>query len=926
MKKVFIILMSLFALMAASTGLKAQEVTILLRPGWNWIGYPYAESVDLENAFVDFEPMNDDVIQSFWGYSEYITDYGWFGGIDELQPGWGYMYYSNRTEEVSVVLSAPASQTMVTTGEPTNITAESAVVGGTVTVPEGAHVFLRGVCWGTEPNPDIDGDHTSEETGVGAFSSTLEGLTPGTAYFVRAYAVTDYGLAYGENLSFVANTSYEYVDLGLPSGTLWATCNVGADVPEGYGDYFAWGETQPKSDYSESTYLYYNDGTLTKYTGSDGLAVLLPEDDAATANWGGDWRMPTKEECQELFYNTTCTWTTRNGVVGQLFTATNGNSLFMPAAGYRDGSELYSENNYGSYWTSSLFTDYPNEAWYYYVDSYSNGKFYYYRWCGYTVRPVRSSEQSSVEINVTSNPTEGGWVSGGGTYQAGDICTLNATANEGYVFVNWLLNGEVVSTEATYSFTVSASMNLVANFGVYSVGDYVDLGLPSGLLWATCNVGAESPEGWGNYYAWGETYPKETYNWNTYQYCNGSILTKYTGNDGLTTLLPEDDAATANWGSEWRMFTYDEWAELFNNTSQTWITQNGVSGVLLTASNGNTLFLPYAGTSNWNSLYDLAGYYWSTSLNMTYPRYAKEAIIDMGAVAYDDMEEGNRFIGLPVRAVRCKNSVINVSANSTVCGLVSGGGTYFDGTDCTVSATANDGYTFIGWSEDGVIISTETTYSFTVCGNRNLVAFFYNYISGACQYVDLGLPSGLLWATCNVGAETPEGYGNYYAWGETQPKTTYSWNTYLYCEGSLSTLTKYCNLSWCGYNGFTDNLTTLLPEDDAATANWGADWRMPTMTEWNELSSNTTSTWATLNGVRGKLYTASNGNGIFLPTAGYRKGNYLYDSGSSGCYWSSSLYDYPYHAREFIIGVVNFFDSYRYFGQSVRAVRVGLQN
>ena len=73
------------------------------------------------------------------------------------------------------------------------------------------------------------------------------------------------------------------------------------------------------------------------------------------------------------------------------------------------------------------------------------------------------------------------------------------------MFVNWLLNGEVVSTEATYSFTVSVGMNLVANFGVYSVGDYVDLGLPSGLLWATCNVGAESPEGWGNYYAWGET-------------------------------------------------------------------------------------------------------------------------------------------------------------------------------------------------------------------------------------------------------------------------------------------------------------------------------------------------------------------------------------------------------------------------------------
>jgi hypothetical protein len=179
--------------------------------------------------------------------------------------------------------------------------------------------------------------------------------------------------------------------------------------------------------------------------------------------------------------------------------------------------------------------------------------------------------------------------------------------------------------------------------------------------------------------------------------------------------------------------------------------------------------------------------------------------------------------------------------------------------------------------------------------------------------IDLGLPSGTKWACCNVGASKPEGYGNYFSWGETQQKGFFEWSTYIHCDGSYNT---------CHDIG-SDIAGTKY---DAATANWGADWRMPTMTEWNELSSNTTSTWATLNGVRGKLYTASNGNGIFLPTAGYRKGNYLYDSGSSGCYWSSSLYDYPYHAREFIIGVVNFFDSYRYFGQSVRAVRVGLQN
>ena len=920
MKKALFTLICLFAMIAAGTSIKAQEITISLDPGWNWISYPNTEVMTITAALGDFTPMQGDVIKSKGNGQSVYNNGAWRGKLTYLIPGSGYHYYSARTEYVEFVFAQAASSN-VTTAEPTNITNTSAVVGGTVTVPEGGHVFLRGVCWGTEPNPDIDGNHTSEETGVGAFSSTIEGLTTGLIYYVRAYAVIDNGLVYGENLSFVAN--YEYVDLGLPSGLLWATCNVGADAPEGYGDYFAWGETQPKSEYSENTYLFYNDGILTKYTGSDGLTVLLPEDDAATANWGGDWRMPTKEECQELFYNTTCTWTTQNGVVGQLFTATNGNSLFMPAVGYRNWSDLYGENNIGYYWTSSLFTDNPHDAWNYYVDSYSNGKSYSYRCYGYTVRPVRSSGQSSVEINVTANPTEGGWVSGGGTYQAGDICTLNAMAYDGYVFVNWLLNGDVVSTEATYSFTVSTSMNLVASFGVYSVGDYVDLGLPSGLLWATCNVGAETSEGWGNYYAWGETQPKETYSWNTYQHCNGSssTLTKYTGSDGMTTLLPEDDAATANWGSEWRMPTYDEWNELSDNTTKTWITQNGVYGILFTASNGNTLFMPCAGTSDWNSLYDLSGDYWSSSLNMTHPSYAKEANIDMSAVAYDEMDEGNRFRGIPVRAVRCKNSVINVSANSTVCGTVSGGGTFFDGTNCTVSATANEGYIFVGWSEDGLTISTETSYSFTVSGNRNLLAFFYNYISGAYQYVDLGLPSGLMWATCNVGAETPEGYGNYYAWAETQPKSTYTWNTYQYCHGSSTTFTKYCNKSYYGYNGFTDNLTTLLPEDDAATANWGADWRMPTRTEWSELYNNTVSTWATLNGVRGKLYTASNGNGIFLPTGGRYAGSYLSGVGISGHYWSSSLDDAPSRARDFTFGENSYLENYRYYGQSVRAVR-----
>ena len=186
-----------------------------------------------------------------------------------------------------------------------------------------------------------------------------------------------------------------------------------------------------------------------------------------------------------------------------------------------------------------------------------------------------------------------------------------------------------------------------------------------------------------------------------------------------------------------------------------------------------------------------------------------------------------------------------------------------------------------------------TTYYVRAYATNSFVTVYGNQLSFTTTndeyvYVDLGLPSGLLWATCNVGAETPEDYGDYFAWGETQPKNNFSWIHYQYCMGSNKTLTKYCNNSSYGYNGFTDNLTTLLPEDDAATANWGSGWRMPTREEWQELYNNTTVTWTTQNGVNGRLFTASNGNSLFLPAAGYR-GSSLSNAGSYGYYWSSSL-------------------------------------
>lgn len=195
------------------------------------------------------------------------------------------------------------------------------------------------------------------------------------------------------------------------------------------------------------------------------------------------------------------------------------------------------------------------------------------------------------------------------------------------------------------------------------------------------------------------------------------------------------------------------------------------------------------------------------------------------------------------------------------------------------------------------------------------------------EWVDLGLPSGTLWATCNVGADHPEEYGDYFAWGETAPKEYYFWNTYKWCNGSNDTMTKYCTESSCGESGYTDNKTELDPDDDAACENWGSSWRMPSLEQQQELVDNCTWTWENCDGVNGYLVTGPNGNTMFLPASGRRWGGAI-DTGKNGFYWSRTLRAdnsrYAY-ILNFISGNVYWDKSnYRYDGFAVRAVRVSL--
>ena len=485
------------------------------------------------------------------------------------------------------------------------------------------------------------------------------------------------------------------------------------------------------------------------------------------------------------------------------------------------------------------------------------------------------------------------------------------------------------------------------------IHEYVDLGLPSGTLWATCNVGASKPEEYGDYFAWGETEPKTTYNWSTYKYCNGSgtTMTKYCTDsyygtvDNKTELEPSDDAATVNWGSNWQMPSYEQCKELLNTSYATakWTTQNDVYGVRITSkSNGNSIFLPAAGYYNNTGLNYVcsSGLFWSRSHYVGIRVDAYQVYFNANRI---DTGDGGRDCGLNVRPVRVKDvqtvAVSSIALNQTELFVNVEETAQLSATVLPENATNKK----VVWESSNKAIATvdETGKVTAVAVGTCTITCSATDGSGVkaeCQvdvvmnetheYVDLGLPSGTLWATCNVGASKPEEYGDYFAWGETQPEiyNNYSLSGYRYYDSVYKVYTKYCLQS--DY-GTIDNKSELEMSDDAATVNWGVDWQMPSLEQFNELinSSYTTIRWMTFNnGVNGiMIYSNSNGNYIFLPAAGYRCERSFYNAGGGGYYWSRSLNtsnsDSAYYLRSNSIRIDTSNGS-RYNGFSVRPVRV----
>lgn len=278
----------------------------------------------------------------------------------------------------------------VVTVSVTEVTENTAILTGEVVSDGGAEVVERGFIW----NDHYDGEGSIEDfivevgSGVGVFTYQLTGLQQNTGYYFLAYAINSEGEALGQNIYFTTLegeedniiNGYEYVDLGLPSGLKWAVHNVGASAAEDYGDYYAWGEIETKDSYTQQNSVTY--GMPMEDISGD------PQYDVARVLWGETWRLPTRDEQKELLDNCTWEWTSQNGVNGYLVTGSNGNSIFLPAAGYKENSSHTEVGEYGYYWSSTPQSNSNLGAYYLYMSESSKLSYYYARVAGQSVRAV----------------------------------------------------------------------------------------------------------------------------------------------------------------------------------------------------------------------------------------------------------------------------------------------------------------------------------------------------------------------------------------------------------------------------------------------------------------------------------------------------------------------------------------------------------
>ena len=414
----------------------------------------------------------------------------------------------------------------------------------------------------------------------------------------------------------------EYVDLGLPSGNLWAKCNLGASSPEAYGDYYAWGEVEPKQEYTKSNHKWYKEGApsqgFTKYNNEDGKLTLEDEDDAVIQKLGNGWRTPTLADFRELTNQkyTTIEKTTLNGVAGyQITSKKNKKSIFIPCAGFKNSEKpqtrFISDDEEVAVCMTNLrrIDNMVYNAWTFAFQNDRIGRYGKRRPDGISIRPVKGP-------------------------------------------------------------------------GVPVPNNCVDLGLTSGLLWAKCNLGTTDPTKLGDYYAWGETSTKKKYysdNYKHFKTDGGIKVLKYNETDGKTVLDLNDDAARANIGAGYRIPTKEDWEELLEDckweavtTTLSEIIDPSQTKVIarwkVTGPSGNSIVLPMTSGfrgDGWGVQPDNDTYYTTANLYpadelsdkdkyqkavaLTWPMFAKET--SSGGIKEPSFKSIYRDFGVVIRPV-----------------------------------------------------------------------------------------------------------------------------------------------------------------------------------------------------------------------------------------------------------------------------------
>lgn len=656
------------------------------------------------------------------------------------------------------------------------------------------------------------------------------------------------------------------VDLGL--SVRWANMNLGATSETESGWLVGWGDITGQNE-SKNLKWYPVPQPMADIVGFG--------NDIIKKYWATEtdpWRMPTDEELQELVDNCEWAWDAeKNG-----FTVTgNNNSIFLPAAGSRDGSAVSGQGTGLYYWSGTLLSKTDNTMAKAMMFSYGNGVKptvgVLKRYMGCALRAVYGEPKINVSVS-SGEAYDIGINSVKVMVQLGGSYTNYTGVRVGLIYGNQQIlendpnrqetptqtctNGSCEFTlsyltpDSTYWYCAFVEVNgqriyqteELSNFvtTLFPEPEYVDLGLS--VKWATFNVGAAKPEEAGRYIGWGDpTGLEESLSRSKYGYDANTMNIGFNQNYDTPYHL---------WGKKWRMPTRAEFEELFSKTTVTY--KENPRCLVFTGENGNSITIPYAGLITDGQLTKtMWGWYWSAESDGSAPYYV---------VLYDEIspEEGQLDVvnRLSIRAVYAEAT------------------SYHPGTNPGTDPGNNPG------TDPGTTPSVDPTPETPVAGSA----------------VDLGL--SVKWAHCNVGSTTQNIIGDYLTWGAIEMQEQYTIAAYIYGNSTDIGGMEYLGPSDDPEYQEKNSYSIANTEYDAAHVRWGGTWRMPTPAEIQELIENCTWTWTsrtdTKNGfVYGyEVKSKTNGNSIFLPAAGrmIQEGSTpsAWSVGEYGFYWSDSVY------------------------------------